>query len=110
MYLSERTPAVLRLQDGRRISGKLNVVSLTGGLLSVAGPMDAGTNAKLMFLTPAGMVLGTTEMLRPLSWGLQPFRFVSLIGDDQVKLKGVIKRSVEQHRSEHGEIEPSRAW
>jgi len=110
MYLAERTPAVLRLKDGSRVSGKLNVVSLTGGLLSVAGPVDPGCNAKLMFLTSAGMVLGATEMLKPLSWGLQPFRFVSLNWDDQHKLKTVIQQSVEQHRSDHGQIERSRAW
>src|SRR5271167_4638970 len=92
VHLTERTPAVLRLGDGRRVSGKLKVVSLTGGLLSVAHPIDTGCKAKLMFLTGAGMVLGSAEMLSPLSWSLQPFRFVALADDDEDRLKTVIKR------------------
>ncbi|MFZ0540186.1 MAG: hypothetical protein WA424_18315 [Candidatus Sulfotelmatobacter sp.] len=63
-----------------------------------------------MFLTGAGMVLGSAEMLSPLSWGLQPFRFVALADDDQDRLKTVIQQSVEQNRSGHAEIERSRAW
>jgi hypothetical protein len=110
VYFTERTPAVLRLKDGRRVSGKLKVVSLTGGLLSVARPVDTGCKAKLMFLTGAGMVLGSAEMLSPLSWSLQPFRFVALTDDDQDKLKTAIQRSMDQSRANHGQIERSRAW
>ena len=110
VYFAERTPAVLRLDNGRRVSGKLKVVSLTGGLLSVARPVDTGCKAKLMFLTPAGMVLGSAEMLSPLSWSLQPFRFAALADDDQDRLKTVIQRSVDQNRTNHGQIERSRAW
>jgi hypothetical protein len=110
VHFTERTPAVLRLGDGRRVSAKLKVVSLTGGLLSVPHPVNTGSSAKLMFLTGAGMVLGSAEMLSPLSWGLQPFRFVALADDDEDRLKTVIQRSVEQKRTNHGQIERSRAW
>jgi hypothetical protein len=88
----------------------LKVVSLTGGLLSVAHPVDTGCNAKLMFLTGAGMVLGSAEMLSPLSWGLQPFRFVALQRDDQDRLKTAIQSSINQSRSTHAQIERFRAW
>jgi len=110
VYFTEHTPAVLRLGDGRRVPGKLKVVSLTGGLLSVAHPVDTGCNAKLMFLTGAGMVLGSAEMLSPLSWSLQPFRFVALAGDDQNRLRNAIQRSIDQNRADHGQIERSRVW
>jgi hypothetical protein len=110
VHFAERTSAVLRLDDGRRVSGKLKVVSLTGGLLSVPHPVNTGSNARLMFLTGAGMVLGSAEMLSPLSWGLQPFRFVALADEDQDRLKTIIQRSVEQNRTSHGQIERSRAW
>jgi hypothetical protein len=63
-----------------------------------------------MFLTAAGLVLGSAEMLSPISWGLQPFRFVALADDDEDRLKTVIQRSVEQKRTNHGQIERSRAW
>jgi len=108
--LAEPTTAVLRLKDGRRVPGKLKVVSLTGGLLSVTHPVDTGSNAKLMFLTGAGMVLGSAEMLSPLSWTLQPFRFLALDHDDQNRLKTVIQKSIDQVHSTNGQIERSRAW
>jgi len=76
----------------------------------VAHPVDTGRKARLMFLTAAGMVLGSAEMLTPLSWGLQPFRFTALAYDDENKLKITIQRSVDQSRSDHGQIERSRAW
>jgi hypothetical protein len=63
-----------------------------------------------MFLTGAGMVLGSAEMLSPLSWGLQPFRFLSLTCDDQNKLEITIQQSIDQSRTDHGQIERSRAW
>jgi hypothetical protein len=63
-----------------------------------------------MFLTAAGMVLGSAEMLSPLSWGLQPFRFVALADEDQDRLKTIIQRSIDQHRTNHVQIERSRAW
>jgi hypothetical protein len=110
VHFAEPTPAVLRLKDGRSIPGKLKVVSLTGGLLSMPHPVDTGSNGKLMILTAAGIVLGSAEMLSPLSWSLQPFRFVALQGDDQRRLQAVIQGSIDQNRSDHGQIERSRAW
>jgi len=109
-YFAERTPAVLRLGDGRQVAGKLKVVSLTGGLLSVAHPVDTGCNARLMFLTEAGMVFGSAQMLSPLSWSLQPFRFVALACDDQSRLQTTIQRSLNQNRTDRSQIERSRAW
>jgi hypothetical protein len=47
-----------------------------------------------MFLTPAGAVLGTAEMLHPDFWTRQPFRFLSLDEGDQCKLKAAIELSL----------------
>ena len=110
VYFTERTPAVLRLKDGQRVRGKLEIVSLTGGLLSVARPLSTGFKAKLMFLTGSGLVLGSAEMLSPLHWGRQPFRFVALADDDQNKLQGIIQQSIAQGRGDHVRIERLRAW
>lgn len=109
-HLVEPTPAVLRLNDGRRVAGNLKVVSLTGGLLSVAHAVDTGCSAKVMFLTASGMVRGSAEMLSPLSLRLQPFRFVALHSDDQGRLKTAIQRLVDHNRSDLSQIERSRAW
>jgi hypothetical protein len=110
LYFAEPTPAVLRLESGANVPGRLKVVSVTGGLLSVAHPLERGSSAKLMFLTETGMVHGVAEMLSPLSWSVQPFRFVGLDRDDQNKLQTTIQRSIEQHRIERTQIESYRAW
>jgi hypothetical protein len=84
------TPAVIRFQDGQSACGKLQIVSLTGGLLSLPSPLDQGSQGKLMFLTSTGSVLGGVEMLRPVERSLQPFRFISLASDDHRRLGSII--------------------
>jgi hypothetical protein len=108
VYLADATPAVLRFQDGHRTSGKLQVVSLTGGLLALTDPLDQGSHVKLMFLTRTGSVLGAAEMLDPLPDNLQPFRFVSLPAQDQRRL-GTIIRSTLGNTTEQEWIEKLRA-
>lgn len=108
VQLADATPAVLRFQDGHRTSGKLQVVSLTGGLLTLSDPLDQGSQVKLMFLTRTGSVLGAAEMLDPLSSNLQPFRFVSLPAQDQRRL-GTIIRSTLGNTTEQEWIEKLRA-
>lgn len=114
---SETIPAVLRLADGNRASGRLKVVSITGGLLSLSHPIRQGIVGRLMFLTSAGSVLGSAEMLTPLSWELQPFKFVALPDDDHSRLQKTIKASLEQARRDNreavrdaGRLEKLRAW
>jgi hypothetical protein len=93
-HLACATPAVLRFADGKRASGKLQVLSLNGGLLSLANPLVRGSKVKLMFLTKDGAVLGGAEMLPPITSTLQPFRFISLASDDQRKLGTTITASL----------------
>jgi len=107
---AETTPAVLRCEDGRRVSGKLQLISLTGGLLCLSRALDQGSRVKLMFLTGSGSVLGVAEMLSPISWSLQPFKFVGLYNDDQQRLKMAIQSSLDQNRRDHGQMERHRAW
>jgi hypothetical protein len=91
--LEEIIPAVLRLHDGRRVPSQLQVVSSTGGLLSISHPVVEGAQVKLMFLTGSGSVLGSAEMLSPVSTTLQPFRFVSLAQNDQKRLGAIVQSS-----------------
>jgi len=91
------TPAVLRSQDGRRRQGELEMVSLTGGLLCLPKPLDHGCRVKLMFMTHTGVILGSAEMLKPVSRDLQPFRFVALDGGDQRKLRAAIQWHLSQN-------------
>jgi hypothetical protein len=95
VHLADLTPAVLRFQDGQRASAHLQVLSVNGGLLSVPGPIDQGSQVKLMFLTRTGAVLGAAEMLSPVTSTQQPFRFVALPVDDRRRLGAAIQ-SAEQ--------------
>jgi hypothetical protein len=100
VHLEGKTPAVLRFEGGRSVSGELQVVSLTGGLLSLPGPLAQGSQVKLMFLIRPGSVLAGAEMLRPVTNTLQPFRFVSLAQKDRRKLEAIIPLSVYQDIAE----------
>ncbi len=117
MQFAETTPAVLRLPDGERISGRLQVVSVTGGLLGLSRPLRPDSTVKLMFLVPKGSVLGVAKMLSPVTLGLQPFRFVALRDDDHWRLRAAIQSSLEQsarddkrNRRDHEQIEKYRSW
>ena len=106
---ADSTPAVLRFQDGRRATGQLQIVSLTGGLLSVPKPLDRGSRVKVMFLTDKGPVLGAAEMLAPVTWGQQPFRFITLGDGDRRILGSAIQSSLHQAPSQEEWIEKYRA-
>lgn len=88
---AELTPIVLRCQDGRRISGKLQCISLTGGLVASSSPLPTGSVVRLLFVTPKGPVAGTAEMLHPVSWTEQPFRFAAIPQPDQQRLRAMIQ-------------------
>jgi hypothetical protein len=114
---SEATPTVLRLSDGGRVPGTLQLISVTGGLLGLSRPVKPDSVVRLMFVAPTGSVLGVAKMMSPVAWGLQPFRFVTLHDDDQARLKAAIQSSLEkaarddqQSRRDHLQIEKSRTW
>ena len=108
-HLEDNTPAVLRFPNGQRIGANLQVVSLTGGLLSLPQPVLQGSQVKLMFLTGTGSVLGGAEMLSPVADALQPFRFVSLAADDHRRLGRLVWERSNQNQSEQDWIEKLRA-
>jgi hypothetical protein len=94
--LQSTTPTVVRFSDGRHSRGELRIVSLTGGLLCLPRPIDRGSRVRVMFVTQTGAVAGAAEMLKPVSWDLQPFRFLSLGEGDQRKLRATIQSSLGQ--------------
>jgi UDP:flavonoid glycosyltransferase YjiC (YdhE family) len=96
LHLDGGTPAVVRFPDGERISGSLEVVSLSGGLLALDNTLEKGSQVKLMFVTGAGSVLAAAEMLAPVSRSRQPFRFVELARQDRHRLESIIPVSVYQ--------------
>ena len=90
LQLAEAIPIVLRRQDGHRVPGRLQCVSLTGGLIAPASLLPPGSMVNVIFITPKGPVTGTAEMLRPVSWTEQPFRFAALPDSGQHRLRAVI--------------------
>ncbi len=107
LQFAHPTSAVLRVQSGLRIRGKLQVISVTGGLLYLDNPLTQGTRVHLMFLTDAGTVLGTAEMLPSLSGARQPFRFVTIDENNEHRLRDMIQSSVDQNRQS---IVKDRPW
>jgi hypothetical protein len=106
--LDGNNPIILRFPNGQRIGANLQVISLTGGLLSVPKSIDQGSQVRLMFMTEAGSVLGGAEMLPPVSDRLQPFRFISLPVDDQRRV-GTLIGERSQDKSEKAWMEKLRA-
>ena len=82
LNLSDVTHAALRFEDGHRTSGTTGSHLADRGHAFLPKPAVRESRVKLMFVTPTGPVLGTAEMLNPVSWNQQPFRFVGLEGDD----------------------------
>jgi hypothetical protein len=100
VHLANPTPAVLRFQDGSRLAGNLQIISIAGGLLRLSQPLDTNTRASLMFLTDGGPVLGKAEMLSPLSRTQQAFRFISLDQNNQRNLQLGIQSHFNQNFDE----------
>ena len=107
-HLDGINPIVVRFQNGQRIGANLQVISVTGGLLSLSESVDQGSQVRLMFMTEAGSVLGGAEMLPPVSERLQPFRFVSLPADDQRRV-GALIGEWSQNKAELAWMEKLRA-
>ena len=108
-HLEGQNPAVLRFPNGQTTGANLQVISVTGGLLSLSQPVVQGSQVKLIFLTGDGAVLGGAEMLHPVTNALQPFRFVSLAADDQRRLGTLIWERSNQNKSEQVWMEKLRA-
>ena len=108
--LTEPTPAVLRFASGNRVRARLQVISITGGLLFLSNVIDRGSLARLMFLTNHGAVLGTAEMLIPITSSLQPFRFIAIGDDDQGRISNAVKFGAEQKMRDRQSIYYERAW
>ncbi|HTT22045.1 MAG TPA: hypothetical protein VMG82_24155 [Candidatus Sulfotelmatobacter sp.] len=73
--------AVIRLENGRQHSAKLQQLSITGGLLDIANYVEERSWVDVTIYLSSGPVRGTAEMMFPMLGAvgyLQPFRFTSL--------------------------------
>jgi len=89
------TPALVKLSDGHRTKGRLQLISVTGGLLQLASALSEGDFVEVAFQTQSGDVHGMAEMLNPVrsvpGSVFQPFRFVALGDDDHQTLRMVVE-------------------
>ncbi|MGD0823458.1 MAG: hypothetical protein ABR908_02675 [Terriglobales bacterium] len=73
--------ALVLLENGRQIRGRLSQLSVNGGLLSVENPLDESIRVTVLFHLGATSVRCRAQMLFPM-WAtqgcLQPFRFLDL--------------------------------
>lgn len=80
-------------QDGNRTKGKLQTISVTGGLVRLPQAMSAGDLVEVGFQTDSGPVHGMAEMLAPVAaanGALQPFRFIALADEDHRALRNMV--------------------
>ncbi len=100
VQLGDSVLAVIRLEDGRRTKAKLQSISVTGGMLRLAGSLGNGAFVELAFQTQSGPVHGMAEILsaaRKTTEGvLQPFRFVALEDDDHRRLRTSVDHVVDR--------------
>lgn len=85
--------ALVMLEDGQRAKGKLQTISITGGMLRVAKALQQGDFVEVAFQTDSGPVRGMAEILAPRSATdgvLQPFRFIAMGDDDHRNLRMVV--------------------
>jgi hypothetical protein len=107
--LAQTTPAVLAFQDSPVMPCELQIISRTGGVLSLSKLLDQGSAGTLMFRTHKGLVFATAEMLPPVSENHQPFRFVDLKKDDEHRLLAAFQSGLYRNVREEEWIEEFRA-
>lgn len=107
--LADTTPALLQFPDSSVRECELQMISRTGGALSMSKAVDPGSVATLMFQTHKGLVFATTEMLPALSWNYQPFRFVEIKEDDKRTLLAAFQSGLYRNVQEEEWIEEFRA-
>ena len=110
LQFAQTPPATVRVQNGRPVRGKLQVVSVTGGMLCLPSLLEKGSLVTVMFLTDTGLVVGTAEMLASISGTQQPFRFLRIDDDHEHRLRELIQAAVKEKRQQQGSILSERAW
>src|SRR6058998_3188084 len=100
IHLGGSVLALVMLDDGQRAKGKLQTISITGGLLRLGKSLSQGDFVEVAFQTQSGPVHGMAEMLSPtrnLNEGvLQPFRFVALEDDHHRALRMAVDSVADQ--------------
>jgi len=97
--LGGKISAVIRLENGRQISGKLQQLSVTGGMLDIAAYLEERTWANVTIYLSSGIMRATAEMMFPMRGGtgyLQPFRFTNIGAEELHALDREITELIKQ--------------
>jgi hypothetical protein len=101
--------AMIHLENGRQLTGKLRTLSVTGGLLDVAVCLDERIEVSLMFRFGPGILQSKAQLLFPMRGGmgyLQPFRFTTIGMKErqtiQAEVAALLKQNVVAGKSVQG--------
>jgi len=103
--------ALVLLENGRQIRGRMSQLSLNGGLISLEHPLDEGIRVTVLFHVGCTSIRCHARMLFPM-WAtqgcLQPFRFLDLPEADRTSLNRELENlvrsgaSAEEEKGEEG--------
>jgi hypothetical protein len=98
--------ALVVLENGRQIRGRMNQLSVNGGLLSLESPLDEGIRVTVVFHLGCTSVRCRAQMLFPM-WAtqgcFQPFRFLELAEDSRGSLNRELENLVRAGASQEEE-------
>ncbi len=98
--------ALVLLENGRQLRGRMNQLSVNGGLLSLERPLDEGILVTVVFHLGSTSIRCRARMLFPM-WAtqgcLQPFRFVELPEADHARLNQELEALVRAGASQEEE-------
>ncbi|MGA2981170.1 MAG: hypothetical protein ABSD76_16390 [Terriglobales bacterium] len=100
--------ALVLLENGRQIRGRMNQLSANGGLVSLEHPLDEGICVTVLFHLGWTSIRCHAQMLFPM-WAtqgcLQPFRFLDLTEAGRTSLNRELESLVRRGAPEEEEAE-----
>ena len=108
--------ALVLLENGRQIRGRMSQLSVNGGLLSVENPLDESIRVTVLFHLGTTSIRCRAQMLFPM-WAtkgcLQPFRFVDLPEAGRAslnrELEDLVRTGATQEKEEEEKEEQEKA-
>jgi hypothetical protein len=89
--------ALVLLENGRQIRARMSQLSVNGGLVSVAQPLNEGISVTILFHLGCTSIRCRAKVLFPM-WAtqgyLQPFRFVDLTDASRASLNRELEAMV----------------
>ena len=100
--------ALMVLENGRQVRGRLSQLSVNGGLVSIEQPLDEGIRVTILFHLGITSIRCRVHMLFPM-WAtqgcLQPFRFLELPETSRAGLHRELENLVRAGASQEEEAE-----